>query len=75
MKMNKHTTKEEVLNVLTKLREDVLSYADYNHYMEYDYNVELTLVTLDNVIEAVEMPNEKYGVKHIINSLTSQSKK
>jgi|TARA_R110002167_G_scaffold129660_2_gene312718 hypothetical protein len=75
MKMNKHTTKEEVLNVLTKLREDVLSYADYNHYMEYDYNVELTLVTLDNVIEAVEMPNEKYGVNHIINSLVTQSKK
>ena len=73
--MNKHTTKEEVLNVLTKLREDVLSYADYNHYMEYDYNVELTLVTLDNVIEAVEMPNEKYGVNHIINSLVTQSKK
>ena len=68
MKMNKHTTKEEVLGVLTKLRENVLSYADYNHYMEYDYNVELTLDRLDELIKSVEMPNKKYGIHHTINS-------
>jgi hypothetical protein len=64
---NTHTTKEEVLKVLNKLKKDVFDYADYNHYMEYDYNVELTLNRLDDLIEAVNMPNEKYGKNHTIN--------
>ncbi len=71
---NTHTNKKEVLEKLTKLREDVFDYADYNHYTLYDYNVELTLRKLDEVIEAVEMPNEKYGVHHIVNNIISDSK-
>ena len=64
---NTHTTKKEVLKILNQLRKDVFDYADYNHYMEYDYNVELTLDRLDDLIEAVNMPNEKYGKNHTIN--------
>ena len=71
---NTHTTKKEVLEKLTKLREDVFDYADYNHYTLYDYNVELTLRKLDEVIEAVETPNKKYGVRHIVNNIISDSK-
>ena len=70
---NTHTNKKEVLERLNKLREDVFDYADYNHYTLYDYNVELTLNTLDEVIEAVETPNEKYGVRHIVNRILSNS--
>tara|TARA_Y100000310_G_C20546816_1_gene746006 strand:+ start:685 stop:927 length:243 start_codon:yes stop_codon:yes gene_type:complete len=70
---NTHTNKKEVLERLNKLREDVFDYADYNHYTLYDYNVELTLNTLDKVIEAVETPNEKYGVRHIVNRIISNS--
>ena len=70
---NTHTNKKEVLERLNKLREDVFDYADYNHYTLYDYNVELTLDTLDEVIEAVEMPNEKYGVRHLVNRIISAS--
>ena len=70
---NTHTNKKEVLERLNKLREDVFDYADYNHYSLYDYNVELTLNTLDEVIEAVETPNEKYGVRHIVNRILSNS--
>ena len=53
--------------ILNKLKKDVFDYADYNHYTKYDYNVELTLGRLDDLIEAVNMPNEKYGTNHTIN--------
>jgi len=71
---NTHTTKKEVLERLNKLKEDVFDYADYNHYDLYDYNVELTLNKLDEAIKAVEMPNKKYGVNHIINNLIEETK-
>lgn len=67
---NTHTTKKEVLEILNKLKKDVFDYADYNHYTKYDYNVELTLDRLDDLIEAVNMPNEKYGKTHTINTPT-----
>jgi len=60
--------KAEVLLKLEELRKGVFDYADYNHYSKYDYNVELTLTKLDEVMEALSTSNEKYGVNHIINS-------
>ena len=66
---NTHTNKEEVLERLNDLKKDVLDYADYNHYMEYDYNVELTLKKLDEVYEALSTTNENYGKNHRINKL------
>ena len=60
--------KAEVLLKLEELRKGVFDYADYNHYSEYDYNVELTLTKLDGVMEALSTSNEKYGMNHIINS-------
>ena len=60
--------KAEVLLKLEELRKGVFDYADYNHYTEYDYNVELTLSGLDDVIKVLSSGNEKYGVNHIINS-------
>ena len=66
---NTHTIRKEVLKRLNELKKDVFDYADYNHYTLYDYNVELTLDKLDDAIEAVNMPNEKYGVRHIINRI------
>ena len=66
---NTHTTKKEVLEILNKLKKDVFDYADYNHYTLYDYNVELTLNKLKETIEAVESPNKKYGIKHVVNRI------
>lgn len=68
-KYNTHTNKKEVLERLSKLKEDVFNYADYNHYSLYDYNVELSLKKLDEVHEALSTKNEKYGLNHIINNI------
>lgn len=68
-KYNTYTNKKDVLKRLTQLRKDVFNYADYNHYSLYDYNVELTLKNLDELIESVDSPNEKYGLGHVINTI------
>tara|TARA_R110001606_G_C14938152_1_gene598900 strand:+ start:236 stop:499 length:264 start_codon:yes stop_codon:yes gene_type:complete len=66
---NTHTTKQEVLERLNELKKDVLDYADYNHFTEYDYNVELTLKKLDEVYESLSTKNVKYGLNHTINNI------
>ena len=57
-KYNTYTNKKDVLKRLTQLRKDVFNYA-----------VELTLKNLDELIESVDSPNEKYGLGHVINTI------